>query len=47
MRTGMDEVGMGFGLEWTRGVFSDEKKEGKDGMLYAENMKDRPLFYLR
>ena len=26
MGTGMDEVGIGFGLEWTRGVFSDEKK---------------------
>ena len=29
MRTGMDEAGMGFGLEWTRGVFSDEKRKGK------------------
>ena len=29
MRTGMDEVGIGFGLEWTRGVFSDEKRKGK------------------
>ena len=47
MRTGMDEAGIGFGFEWTRGVFSDEKKGRENGMLYAENMKDRPLFYLR
>ena len=42
MRTGMDEVGIGFGLEWTRGVFSDEKRKKGNGMLYAENMKDDP-----